>query len=203
VETDKSVASSVELADRIAVALGLASATVQLHARNAREAAILSYGGRGRNAARMTATDAASLLIIAAASLAPKDSVDTFNAYAPMPLSIAVWEPGTIPSLDALPKNHTFVVALTNLIEATAAGELDSDAFDEVVVEMYWPWAGARIKVLQQHEMIHRLDYGRSIARKPGGGGKMTSRFLTSGDLEQERRFSGRTLHLVSNVLRS
>jgi DNA-binding transcriptional ArsR family regulator len=75
------VASSVELADMVADALGLGGQTVRHHLRNLGEQKLVSYRGRGRHAAEMTSLDAARLVITAAGSQFVKDSVATLARF--------------------------------------------------------------------------------------------------------------------------
>lgn len=75
------MASSVELADTVADALGLGAQTVRHHLRNLGEQKLVSYRGRGRHAAEMTSLDAARLVITAAGSQFVKDLVATLERF--------------------------------------------------------------------------------------------------------------------------
>src|SRR6476659_9330502 len=113
------MASSTQLSECVAKQLGLPDATVALHMRNIREAGLITQGGRGRSSARMTAADAANLLLASVGSLNPKDSVEVVGKYAGIGKTRGSnWEIGLVPKLDQLRKQHTFAEALTALIES-------------------------------------------------------------------------------------
>jgi hypothetical protein len=76
------VVTSLQLADRVADALGMPGATVVQHLRNLqKEEGRISFKGYGRGAARMGLRDAASLLLAAAGSELVKDSLATLDAF--------------------------------------------------------------------------------------------------------------------------
>src|ERR1700733_12181640 len=116
------MASSTQLSECVAKQLGLSEPTIALHMRNIREAGFITQGGRGRSAAKMTASDAAHLLIASIGSLNPKDSVEVVQKYAGIgKLRHMKWQDGLVPKLDPLLKKHSFVEALTALIESSMA----------------------------------------------------------------------------------
>ncbi len=57
------VATSGQLVEAVSEATGFAAETVVVHMRNLREAGFIAIRGRGRSAAKMTARDAARLLM--------------------------------------------------------------------------------------------------------------------------------------------
>lgn len=73
--------TSVELADKIADALGVGGQTVRHHLRNLGERKLITYQGRGRHAAEMTALDAARLTIAVVGSPLVKDSIATLERF--------------------------------------------------------------------------------------------------------------------------
>lgn len=140
------MASPGELVAAVAAVLGVPQPSVVVHDRNLVVAGLRTKGGRGRSAARVTARDAAGLLIAVAGSSLVRDSVETWNDYAPLhptggqvqrPVDGGsdinhspppVWDLGGLPicSLQALPESHTFGDALAALISAAADGSLAS-----------------------------------------------------------------------------
>lgn len=75
------LATSGSLVGIVADALDLSPETVGVHVRNLRLASLLSHRGVGKSAAKMTALDAARLLLAAAGSLQAKNSVETVLGF--------------------------------------------------------------------------------------------------------------------------
>jgi hypothetical protein len=75
------MATSGELCQSMAAALGIPFETMREHLRKIRRAGRISFKGHGRGAAAMTTLDAASLLIAAAGSSFVKDSVETLDGF--------------------------------------------------------------------------------------------------------------------------
>jgi hypothetical protein len=120
------MATPKDLVRAVAEILVVPEATVMVHDRNLATAIpvpLRSVKGRGRAAARMTARDAATLLIAVVASSNVKDSAKAVADYGGL-----VADPrleSTIKRYDELPVNHTFRDALTALIDAAAADEIE------------------------------------------------------------------------------
>lgn len=140
------MASPGELVKRVAEVLGAPEATVTVHDRNLAAAGLRTKGGRGKSAAKMTASDVANLLLAVAGSSMVKDTVQTVEDYATLPWRTGetnvqtdrtashhgnagqVWnlEAFPIPSLQKLEADHNFRDALVALIEAASDGTLSS-----------------------------------------------------------------------------
>jgi len=75
------VASPGELVRKLSELLGIAERTIVLHDRNLVVAGLRSKGGRGTSAARMTARDAAHLLVAVLGSSHVKNSAETVRRY--------------------------------------------------------------------------------------------------------------------------
>ena len=75
------VASPGELVRKFSELLGIAERTIVLHDRNLVVAGLRSKSGRGNSAARMTARDAAHLLVAVLGSSHVKDSAETVRRY--------------------------------------------------------------------------------------------------------------------------
>jgi hypothetical protein len=135
------MSSPGEMVSVVAKVLGLPEATVVVHDRNLAVAGLRSKGGRGRSAARMTASDAASLLIVVTASSLVKNTVETWHDYAHLLAEKSVltapdgfrfneegaWELERVPlrGLLELPPKHRFLEALAALLRSVADGSLD------------------------------------------------------------------------------
>jgi hypothetical protein len=75
------MASSRELADVVAAAMGVKRETVQLHLRTIRAAKLVAFSGYGRGAARMTSDEASRLVIAVAGSRFAKDSLAVLERF--------------------------------------------------------------------------------------------------------------------------
>jgi hypothetical protein len=140
------VATPRQLVQATAEILGLSEATVIVHDRNLATAPtpLRTVAGRGRAAARVTAGDAANLLIAVAASESVKDSAKTVLAYRNL-LGESVVNSGIL-RYDELPANHTFGQALAALIEAAAAKEITPSRKFNLKVTFFAPRTKVRIE---------------------------------------------------------
>lgn len=176
------MASPGEMVKRIAETFGAPEATVTLHDRNLADAGLRTKGGRGRSAAKMTASDVANLLVAVAGSSMVKDAVQTVEAYANLPARNGEfsfeseenrgdfdgnepkrWHLSGFPiaTLQGLPAEHTFRDALAALITAAADGSLQ-EAIGNLPVEM----AGEqRIPNMWRIEVILWGPYPQSAIR--------------------------------------
>jgi hypothetical protein len=112
--------------------LGLPEATVTQYDRRLSESGLRSKSGRGSSAARVTARDAANLLIAILGSLVVGGSIKTAPAICSTFGDLrALNEPSWsarftelgLPALGSMPSGHSFVEALTTLIGSAAGGE--------------------------------------------------------------------------------
>jgi hypothetical protein len=140
------MASPRQIVDLTAEILGISVATVIVHDRNLATAPtpLRSVAGRGRAAARITAVDAANLLIAAVASESVKDSVKTVLAYrdlvadGPIDMGVRLY--------DELTENHTLGAGLTSLIQAAASQEIMSNQKFNLRITFYSPRPKAKIE---------------------------------------------------------
>lgn len=116
-----------QLKAKVAELFRLPANAVDYPWRVLREAGLVSKGGRGPSAAKVTPRDAALLLIAVAGPLPASDVVSAVRRYADLPLQ--VW-PGvkfddglTIPT--AITEAPTFSDALAAMIASAADGSLD------------------------------------------------------------------------------
>src|ERR1700730_14250528 len=140
------MATPRQLVEATAEILGVSVATVVVHDRNLATAPtpLRTVAGRGRAAAKVTAGDAANLLIAVAASESVKDSAKTVFAYRDLSGENAV--NSGIHRFDELPANHTFGQALGALIEAAATEEITLSRKLNLKVTFFGPRAKAKIE---------------------------------------------------------
>lgn len=130
------MATPGELVKAMATVLGVPEAQVVQHDRNLAIAGLRTVGGRGRSAAKMTAGDAANLLIGVAASSMVKETVEVVRDYAGLPNShrqvrrealdkVSEW-----PGLRELPDHHNLHDAICGLIEAASTNALFGEVQD-------------------------------------------------------------------------
>ena len=116
------MATPKQLVEKAAEITGVSVATVIVHDRNLSNSSLRTVAGRGRAAAKVTAEDAANLLIAIAASELVKDSAATVLKYRKL---VAVHDLKCgISSYDRLAHGHTFGDALTSLFLAASTGEI-------------------------------------------------------------------------------
>jgi hypothetical protein len=75
------MATLSQLVETVAEVEGMEPATVNLIARNVREAGLITTGGRGLSAARMTMADAVNLLIAVNATVIVREAPQTLRTY--------------------------------------------------------------------------------------------------------------------------
>src|ERR1700674_2420539 len=128
-ERMKLVASPGELVRKFSELLGIAEPTIVLHDRNLVVAGLRSKSGRGNSAARMTARDAAHLVVAVLGSSHVKDSAETVRRYKETRFHKSVsggYDDSTIAALRNLPPDHSFVDAIEALVAAAADGSLET-----------------------------------------------------------------------------
>lgn len=126
------MATPGQLVQVMADVLGISKATVIQYDRVLAENGLRSKSGRGPSAAKVTSRDAANLLIALAASplfgMSAKDAVRNCAAYGSLRKGEIAWSETFakfgLPTLANLPQKHTFVDALSGLIDAAGRGEI-------------------------------------------------------------------------------
>ena len=169
------MASPGQLVKVTAEILGIPEPTVILADRFLSEAGLRSKSGRGRGAARVTADDAANLLIALSGSPYPKDAVQNVVEYAALPVDdmrdsdgrAETWTLVSLPikRLQDLPANQSFRDTLVALLEAASEDELreaiaavpeqdmgngrkvPAAMFINITVAMFGPDPGALIEI--------------------------------------------------------
>lgn len=232
------VASPGEMVAAVASVLGVAKKTVTDFDRHLSVAGLRSKSGRGNSAARVTAQDCARLLIAMSATSGiregGKDAVAVTTEFSALPAKGGeisgnkdgrrilngnapnVWDLGSfpLPRLSALPQDHTFLDALSALIESAADGSVDSAVNalpKEPHIPKMWgfrvmvfgPFPGARITISYPHgyETHHYSaipsDFDEVVkwSKEP-----QPARF--AGDLKQWREFSTETIRAMGKLLK-
>ncbi|MCA1939358.1 MAG: hypothetical protein LDL26_00030 [Caenispirillum bisanense] len=138
------MASSGELISKLATLWALPENAVGYPYRVLRENGVTTKGGRGRSAARVTARDAASLMIAVVCNARAKDIFDVWKAYGSLTardsrytrrIDSRSFDGGTssprwhlqgceVAALQSLPEEHCFLDGLTALIAAFSDGSL-------------------------------------------------------------------------------
>ena len=129
------MASPGELVRKFSELLGIAEPTIVLHDRNLVVAGLRSKSGRGTSAARMTARDAAHLLVAVLGSSHVKDSAETVRRYKETRFHKSTsggYGDSTIAALRTLPPDHSFVDAIETLVAAAADGSLAIAMYDSI-----------------------------------------------------------------------
>jgi hypothetical protein len=127
------VASPGELVRKVSELLGIAEPTIVLHDRNLVVAGLRSKSGRGTSAARMTARDAAHLLVAVLGSGHVKDAAETVRRHRQALFHKSAsggYGDSSITALRDLPLDHSFVDAIEALIAAGADGSLERAMYD-------------------------------------------------------------------------
>lgn len=121
------MASITQLCTAMADVLGLSEVNVAFHARMLREAEVLTQGSRGRHAARMTALDAAYLLVAVTISRSARESEATVKTYAALTGRRKKWF--DLPAGEPQPPQE-FARALAWFIDAAGGHDPADGKFD-------------------------------------------------------------------------
>jgi hypothetical protein len=174
----KRVASPGQLVSKVSELLGISEATIVQHDRNLVVAGLRSKSGRGPSAARMTARDAAHLLVAVLGSHHVKDSVQSVRGYRETRLSKYLsigYQDSSIAALTSLPPEHSFVDAVEALVAAAADGSLGRaiyDAIDEIQGEKIGFPPIIKISVQSPHQVGDiSLGGGETGIARPGLSG--------------------------------
>jgi hypothetical protein len=193
------MATPKQLVEAVAGVLGISVASVVVHDRNLSNAPVplRTVAGRGRAAAKMTATDAANLVIAVAGSESVKNSVWAVLTYGGL-RGIKTRTTATgIRSFDELPANHSLAEMLAALIDAVAVGELLPDKFS-LTVRLYGPRPYADLQYFLPGMRIGLGEEDIRYELKP------KSKWAgVSGDLFRETVFSELTILHVGALIGS
>jgi hypothetical protein len=187
------MATPRQLVETVAGVLGISVATVIVHDRNLSTAPVplRTVAGRGRAAAKITAVDAANLLIAVTASESVKNSVWTVLTYGGLRGEKSKTTDTGIRSFDELPTHHTLGEFLAVLIDAVAVNELRPKKFFSTV-RFNGPRPGAEI----QYTLPEMREASIGYELKP-----KTKWSSESGDLFRTTEFSEETILRVGAIV--
>jgi hypothetical protein len=222
--TPTAVATPGELVKCIAEALNIPEPTVIQYDRLLAESGFRTKGGRGLSAAKVTAEDAANLLIailgapVAGASIKP--AIETCQTYGELRLRLVQNDINDfrkigLPTLAKLSKSHTLRDGIVASIEALRAGESltfpadpeegfnepltgpETDWHSEITLQGPTPWAGINFGRFEIDEsyLVH-LVYHRGKRDRRGHWVHHDS-----GDLHQSRTITFKTIRRIAELL--
>jgi hypothetical protein len=204
------MANSRQLAEAVSAVTGMALPTIVDIDRKLASAGLRTLGGRGLNAARMTALDAARLIVALLGSSQARAAGDTVNRYAlaypdETRSTKGRFSATPIQALAALPVRHSFVEALAALLNSAA-----TESRSRTTAQAGSSWA--TIEISASNRAIRgsikmggtpgtapvTIEYvGSEAHKKVGARGSGHN----DGDLEQLRRITDRTLLAIAAVL--
>jgi hypothetical protein len=212
------MASPARLTETISEATGLPLATVVDIDRRLAKAGLRTIGGRGFSAARMTPLDAARLLTAVLASAQSNTSAEAVERYMQTRLDKArsndgLYVPTELGDLAILPARHSFVDAVAALISSALTGSLAkliAASKDGWVprIELYAFTRATRGRIRISglpNGLTASVQYHLTSARQKAGRAKTTGRVhradASTGDLEQSRRITERTILPIAELL--
>lgn len=211
------MATPGELITAIANILGIPEVTVASYYRSLREGGLVTKGGRGLSAPKMTTRDAVHLLLACGGARFERESAaSVVRDYIKLRAAhsarwrgeVEGWlenDEGVwilpmiqIPQLQALPPHHTFDDAFTALIEAFIAEEEAFKKLHLIEVVFSGPKPASRIRIdfvgtselpPQEEETQYLLPENSEPYNRPG-------------DLSITRSVTGKTIHAIADLLR-
>ncbi|MFZ0425221.1 MAG: hypothetical protein WAL80_20275 [Xanthobacteraceae bacterium] len=206
------MATPAQLAQTISSATGVPLPTVIDIDRKLVKAGLRTKGGRGFSAAQMTSLDAARLLVAVLGSPQANTSAEAVERYATTVPDKALsseklFATAMLDDLATLPTRHSFVEALAALITSVATGSLATmiakGATPSIEVFAFTRATRGRIRVAGlPNGLTASIEYVRATAgkaKRPHSRGNQTNQ--ASGDLEQSRRISERTILPIAYLL--
>ncbi|HEX4409040.1 MAG TPA: hypothetical protein VH206_09720 [Xanthobacteraceae bacterium] len=202
-----------ELARTVSLATGVPLPTIVDIDRRLAQAGLRTKGGRGLYAAQMTALDAARLLTGVLASPQANVAAGAVERYAltapDRPRSSErLFAGAKLEDLAALSDRTGFVDALAALITSAGTGSLAAliakgDSTPVIEVFAFTRAVRGRIRIAGlPNGCTASVEYGptpRTRAKSPKRGGSIASQ--ESGDLEQSRRITERTILPIAELL--
>jgi hypothetical protein len=198
------------LVEKMSDILGVPAPTVTLIDRNLSEAGLRSKGGRGRSAARMTAKDAARLLIAILASPSVGNAAQACRSYGELPIAhdkhfaehCALFARNGLKCISKLPIGCCFSQAVEALITEAAEGgglkdndrttPLDDRIDFRITVQTGSGWASFIItegKQLTRSWLAFADIYGKNKKKLP------------DGDMSQDRHISYKTIRMLGTLV--
>src|SRR5262245_16950179 len=203
------MATPGQLVETMAETLGIPVETVTNYDRVLSENGMRSKSGRGRGAARVTATDAANLLIAIlgapTAGASVKEAANTCRTFGSLPVrevsGTHTFAKVGLAMMDELPKKHTLRDGISALIQSAASGEhyLYAKKFDvgcSTTLEGPPPWA----EIYAAGDMLGAES--KQFARRVYTHWKRGEKPLPiESDLLQQRRITYRTIRALASLL--
>ncbi len=189
------MATPGQLVQTMAEALGIPAATVIQYDRVLAENGLRSKSGRGTSAAKITAGDAANLLIAIMGSIAGgsvKEAANSCRTYGSLPVVNRVsgtdnFASAGLEMLDDLPKEHILHEAISALIDSAARGKRHQ-LKHRVTIRVQGPRPWADIVADTSHNRFARRAYFNFSQRD-------------NADLSQERHVSYQTIRKLGLLL--
>jgi hypothetical protein len=211
------MASPAQLVQTISSVTGIPLPAVVDVDRKLVTANLRSKGGRGFNAARMTALDAARLLVAVLGSAQSNAAADTVTRYSLTAAdkkrsSQKLFAAALIDDLAALPARHSFVDAVAALIASVATGSLASTAGDantpSIEVFAFTKATRGRIRISGlPNGLTASVEYAASALRAKDPPMRKPARTLyavtneRTGDIERSSRVTERTIFAIATLL--
>ena len=206
------MANPPELVKAVSLATGLPLATVTDLDRRLVTRGLRSKGGRGPNAAKVTPLDAARLLTAVLASPQSNAAAEAVMRYEHTQPDADRSNKGLfgkigLDDLAGLPPGHGFVGGLAALITSAASGSLarlmtgtKATKSPHLEVFAFTRATHGRIRISRlQNGMTTNVEYVPA-ARKGRTGKTQDAKGENSGDLEQSRRITERTIFAVAKL---
>lgn len=210
------MATSGELIDATSRVLGIPRATVETYYRSLREAGLVTKGGRGPSAAKMTPRDAAHLLVACggarfereAAASVVQDYLRLQSSHAARRLHEEEYyteldggwwtlPEDPVPQLISLGKNHNFADAITALMDAVILRELPFTNSYMIEIRFHGPVPAGSIS-LDFTDENYRRNSEEVAYHLPEG----SREYDEAGDLKIERAITWKTIVAISDLLR-
>jgi hypothetical protein len=214
------MATPAQLAQMVSDVTGVPLATIVDLDRRLVKGELRTISGRGFNAARMTALDAARLLTAVLASPQANVAVEAVERYMQTQVDKArssdrLFAATELDDLAALPVRHSFVDALAALIASASTGSLakliavsDDGWVPQIEVFAFTRAVRGRIRIAGlPNGMTASVEYfptptGSAPRRaKKVRASRMPLANEDSGDLEQSRRVTERTILPIARLL--
>ena len=212
------MATPAQLVSAISLATGVPMPTMIDIDRKMVKGNLRTKGGRGFNAARMTPLDAARLLTAVLASPQANASVDAVQRYTETRMdksrsSEKAFGAVDLDDLAALPVRHSFVDALAAVIASIATGSLAKEiaaaggsAMPSIEIFAFTRATRGRIRIAGlANGQTASVEYAAiPVTAKSTRPDKSRRRHLAenaSGDLEQSRRITERTILSIARIL--
>jgi hypothetical protein len=212
------MATPAQLVSTISLATGVPLATMVDIDRKLVKGNLRAKGGRGFNAAKMTPLDAARLLTAVLASPQANASVEAVQRYTETTMdkaksSAKAFDAANIDDLAALPARHSFVDALAAVIASVGTGSLakqmaaaGGSAIPSIEIFAFTRATRGRIRIAGlPNGQTASVEYAAipvtAKSTRPDKGRRRHVAENASGDLEQSRRITERTILSIARIL--